>query len=149
MALIPDRALRQLFELNKSFWATVSREPSVPQSVKSMIYQHLLSQWVPGALAVVISPLSDGLDHFLKQSAFDLDGIQYYYPSLNFWLAHANASHPPNGTGCDAAAHAAFLTRDGSNAEFIYALATRDGGIVVQDALGFEEECAFYNAGNG
>lgn len=147
--MIPDRALKQLFELNKSFWATVSRDPSVHQSVKSMIYQHIQSLWVPGALAVVISPLSDGLDNFLKQSAFDLDGIQYYYPSLNFWLAHANASHPPDGIGCDAAVHAEFLTRDGSNAEFIYALATRDGNLVVQDARGFDEECAFYTAGNG
>lgn len=149
MALIPDRALRQLFELNKSFWATVSGDPAVPQSVKSMIYQHLIGGWVPGALAVVISPLEDGLDHFLMQAAFDLDGIQYYYPSLDFWRAHANASHFPDGKGCDAIVHSEFLTREGAQGEFIYAIVTRDGNIVIQDARGFEEECAFYNAGNG
>jgi len=149
VALIPERSLKQLFELNKSFWATVSRDPNVPQSVKSMIYQHIQSWWIPDALAVVISPLLQNLDHFLMQSAFDLNGIQYYYPSLAFWQAHANASHPPAGQGCDAAAHSAFLTPEGQNAEFIYAVVKRDGSIVFQDSQGFQDECEFFLAGHG
>lgn len=147
MALIPDRSLKQLFELNKSFWATVSRDPSVPQSVKSMIYQHIIGFWTPDSLAVVVSPLADGLEHFLQQPVFDLDGLQYYYPSLKFWLAHANASHSPEGTRCSVSAHISFLTREGSNAEFIYSVVTRNGEMIVQDAERFSNECAFFKSG--
>lgn len=147
MALISNRMLKQLFEWNKSFWVEVSGNPSIPQTVKSMIYQHLQTAWVPDALAVVISPLANGQDPFLKNSAFDLGGIQYYYPSLDFWMAHASTSHPPDGSGCNPEAHAAFLTQDGSNPEFIYAVVTRLGELVVEDLNGFVTECAFFDSG--
>lgn len=148
MAVIAQRSLKQLQEFNKNFWAEVSQNRTVPQSVKSMIYQHIRSMWIPDALAVVISPLSGGGNNpFLKQSAFDLGGIQYYYPSLDFWLAHAERSHPPEGQGCDPAAHAAFLTQGGQNAEFIYAVVKTDGTLVVQDLASFVNECAFYLSG--
>jgi hypothetical protein len=112
-----------------------------------MIYQHIQSRWVPDALAVVISPLSQGNSAYLKQSAFDLAGIQYYYPSLEFWMAHAETSHPPSGQGCDPAAHAAFLTAQGQHAEFIYGVVKRDGTVMVQDLNGFVDECAYYESG--
>lgn len=147
MALISQKTLKQLFEWNKSFWKEVSANPNVPQTVKSMVYQHLQTAWVPGALAVVISPLANGQDPFLKNSAFDLGGIQYYYPSLDFWKAHASTSHPPDGSGCNPEAHAEFLTRDGSNPEFIYSVVRRDGSIKVQDLAAFVDECAFFDSG--
>lgn len=147
MALIDSRSSKMLFDMNKSFWAEVSRDSSIPQSVKSMIYQHIQSRWIPDALAVVISPLSGGKSGYLKQSAFDLNGIQYYYPSLAFWQAHAESSHPPAGQGCDPAVHAAFLTAQGQNAEFIYAVVKRDGTVLVEDLNGFVDECAFYESG--
>lgn len=149
MALIAQRSLKQLLDWNKSFWAEISRDQSVPQSVKSLIYQHMLSMWIPDALAIVISPLKSAQNNpYLKQSAFDLSGIQYYYPTLAFWQAHATTSHPPDGRGCDPAAHAAFLTASGQQAEFIYAVVKKDGTIVVQDLDGFVNECAFYLSGN-
>lgn len=148
MALIAQRSLEQLRDWNKSFWAEVSRDQSIPQSVKSLVYQHMLSMWIPDALAIVISPLKPGQNNpYLKQSAFDLGGIQYYYPTLAFWQAHATTSHPPAGQGCDPAAHAAFLTAGGQQAEFIYAVVKKDGTIVVQDLDGFVNECAFYLSG--
>lgn len=148
MALIGQRSLKMLFEFNKNFWAEVSRDPGIPQTVKSMIYQHIQSLWVPDALAVVISPLSGGANNpYLKQSAFDLGGLQYYYPSLEFWKAHASTSHPPDGQGCDPAAHAAFLTPSGQNAEFTYAIVKRDGTIVAQELDDFVTECAYFDSG--
>lgn len=147
MALIPDRSLRQLFELNKALWDSVSRDPRIPQSVKSMLYQHLQSQWVPNALAVVLSPLGSAQNPMLKQPVFNLGGLQYYYPSIDFWLAHADMSHPPQGEGCDSVVHTQFLTATGANPEFIYGVVTRKGDIEVQDAAAFNVECAFYEAG--
>jgi hypothetical protein len=147
MAVIAQRTLKTLLDWNRSFWAEVSQNQSIPQSVKSMIYQHIQSKWIPDALAVLISPLSGENSPYLKQSAFDLAGIQYYYPSIDFWMAHADRSHPPAGQGCDPAAHAAFLTQGGQNAEFIYAVVKKDGSLVVQDLNGFADECAFYLSG--
>lgn len=147
MALIPDRSLRQLFALNKEFWASVSRDPRIPQSVKSLIYQHLQIQWIPNALAVVLSPLGARDNPMIGQPVFALDGLQYYYPTLEFWLAHADQSHPPQGQGCDPVVHTQFLTVNGANPEFIYGVVKRDGEIDVQDATDFDIECAFYEAG--
>lgn len=148
MAMISQKSLVQLRDMNTSFWAEVSQNPSVPQSVKSMIYQHLKSFWIPNAHAVVISPIKSGQNNpYLKQSVFDLGGFHYYYPSLEFWIAHSERAHSPNGAGCDPEAHAAFLTTTGQNAEFIYAVVKTDGTLVVEDLNGFVNECAFYESG--
>jgi hypothetical protein len=147
MAVIPDRTLTQLFELNKSFWASVSRDPSVAQSVKSMIYQHLQSQWIPNALAIVLSPLGDPKNPMIGQQVFALDGVQYYYPTLEFWKAHAQRSHEPGGEGCNSRIHTEFLTPTGANAEFAYGVVKRDGTMDIQDAVDFDIECAFFLAG--
>jgi len=149
MALIAQRSLKTLQDVSTSFWAEVSQNPAIPQETKSMIYQHLRSMWIPEALAVVISPLKRGLDQYLKQSAFDLGGIQYYVPSVAFWAAHAQRSHPPAGQGCNPEAHAAFLTQEGQNAEFVYGVVKKDGTLVVQDLNGFMNECAYYLSGSG
>lgn len=146
MAIIAQRSLKTLQDMNTSFWAEVSQNQNVPQTVKSMIYQHLRSLWIPDALAVIISPLNSGEDQFLKQSVFDLGGIQYYYPSLDFWMAHAQRAHD-GGAGCNPQAHADFLTRGGKNGEFQYAVVKKDGSLVVEDLNGFVTECAFYISG--
>lgn len=147
MALIAQKTLKTLQAMNTSFWAEVSQNPAIPQTVKSMIRQHITSMWITDALAVVISPLKSGSDPFLKTSAFDLGGIQYYFPSVDFWMAHAQRAHSPNGQGCDPEAHAAFLTRGGSQGEFIYAVVKKDGSLIVEDLNGFVTECAFYESG--
>lgn len=148
MAMIAQRSLEQLRDWNRSFWADVSRDQNIPQSVKSMIYQHIQSLWIPDALAVVISPLQPGQNNpFLKQSAFDLGGIQYYYPTLAFWQAHADRAHGPSGQGCNPAAHAEFLTPQGAHPEFAYAVVKKDGTLIVQDVDDFVNECAFYLSG--
>jgi hypothetical protein len=147
MALIAQRSLEQLQDLNTSFWNEVSQNPNVPQSVKSMIRQHVMSFWISDALAVIISPLKQGQDSFLKNSVFDLSGIQYYYPSLEFWMDHSQRAHSPAGQGCNPEAHAAYLTRGGSAAQYIYAVVKKDGSLLVEDLNGFINECAFYLSG--
>lgn len=147
MAVIPARSLNQLFDLNKSLWASVSRSPRIPQSVKSMIYQHLQSQWIPNSLAVVLAPFHAEKNPLLGQNLFALEGVQYYYPSIDFWLAHAKQSHPPQGEGCDPYVHAQYLTASGANPEFIYGVVQRDGNLVIQDLDGFSVECSFFEAG--
>lgn len=147
MAVIPDRTITQLFELNKSFWASVSKDSRVPQSVKSMIYQHLQSQWIPNALAIVLSPLGDRQNPMIGQQVFALDGVQYYYPTLEFWKAHAQRSHEPGGEGCNSRIHTEYLTPEGVNAEFVYGVVKRDGTMDIQDAVDFDIECAFFIAG--
>lgn len=148
MALIGQKSLVQLRDLNTSFWAEVAQNQNVPQTVKSMIYQHIKSLWIPDALAVIISPLKTGQNNpYLKQSIFDLGGVHYYYPSVDFWVAHAQRAHPPAGQGCDPEAHAAFLTASGQTAEFIYAVVKKDGTLMVEDLNGFVTECAFYESG--
>lgn len=149
MPVLGSKTLNELFALNQSFWGSVARDSSVPQSVKSMIYQHLMGHWIPGNLAVVISPLNEGLDHFLLKPVFDLGGTQYHYPSLTFWRAHASIAHEPEGRGCSGDAHSSFLTQDGADPQFIYAVALRNGDIKIEDALGFEKECSFFASANG
>lgn len=149
MAMIAQRSLVQLRDWNRSFWTEVSQDASIPQSVKSMIYQHILSLWVHDALAVVISPLGSGQNNpYLKQSVFDLGGVHYYYPSVAFWQAHAKRAHPPNGENCDAEAHIDFLTQEGSAAEFIYSVVLKNGTLIPQDADAFITECAYWVSGS-
>lgn len=142
-----ERQLGALFLLNQEAWAEVSRDRSLPQSVKTMVYLHLQKPWVPNFLAVAVAPLKPGLERFLKVEAFNHGGLTYRYPSREWWLAHARSSHPPDGAGCDAQAHADFLTAGGANAEFSYANVLKSGEVVVLGPPDFEEECAFWGSG--
>lgn len=142
-------ALWKLFQLNQSVWGTISKDPATPQSVKTMVYLHLQKPWVPDFLAVAISPLNLGLDRYLGDAVFEYIGLTFYYPSIDWWFAHARTSHPPDGAGCNAQAHADFLTAGGANAEFMYANVSKSGAVKVLDRSDFEEECAFWASGTG
>lgn len=142
-----QRALETLFQLNQEAWTEISRDPSLPQSIKTMAYLHLKKSWVPGFLSVAIAPLKPGLDKFLSQAIFEYDGLTYYFPSREWWKTHATVGHPPNGAGCDVWAHEAFLTSHGQYGEFAYVSVLRDGSVKVLDRSDFELECAFLEAG--
>lgn len=144
-----ERALGALFQLNQEAWAEISRDRSIPQSVKTMVYLHLAYPWVQDFLAVAISPLRSGLDRFFKRQIFEHGGLMFHYPSREWWLAHARTSHPPDGAGCDPRAHFDFLTAEGANAEFVYAIVLKSGDVVVLGARDFEDECAFWASGYG
>lgn len=142
-----QRALDALFQLNQEAWTEISRDPSLPQSIKTMVYLHITKRWIPSFLSVAIAPLKPGLDRFLSRAVFEYDGLTYYFPSREWWTTHATVSHPPDGSGCDVWAHKAFLTPQGQFGEFSYVSVLRDGSVEVLDQSDFELECAFFEAG--
>lgn len=143
-----ERMLGSLFQMNQETWQAVSRDPAIPQSVKTMIYLHLQKPWVPNFLAVIIAPMNQGLDAYLGRPVLERSGLTFYYPSLEWWFAHARTSHPPEGEGCDAQAHQDFLTQTGASAEFVYANVLKSGDIEILERPDFDAECAFWTAGN-
>ncbi len=146
MGMINDKALALIAELNRETWASVASQAAIPQTAKTFMYFHLNYPWLPGFQGVAISPLNRGLDNFLGRPLFDFNGMTFYYPSSDWWMAHSERSHPPGGAGCDAQVHIDFLTHDGSSPEFLYAIVMRNGDIKVADAADFENECSFWSA---
>ncbi len=144
--MINERARRQLFQLNKEAWTQVSAA-ALPQSVKSMVYFHIQGPWISNFLAVAIAPLRPGLEGFLHRPVFEYEALSFHYPSMDWWLAHAKTSHPPDGAGCDIEAHVNFLTAYGADQEFVYANILKSGDVAVLERPDFEDECAFWEAG--
>lgn len=116
----------------------------LPQSERMMILYHLTKPWIPGFQAVVISPLRTGLDEFLGKRFVDRRGMAWHYPTLAWWKAHAHASHPPDGQGCDVGVHIDFLTINGKNAEFVYGNMGYDNTIKIATPADFKAECEWW-----
>lgn len=119
--------------------------PHVADPVKGMLWLHLFKPWVPGFRAVLISPLRSGLEKHLAAHAGGWQGRTLYVPSAEFWMAHARSSHE-SGQGCDAGAHIAFLTAEGSSAEFLYFNLHADNSIHLLGPGDFEEECRYWES---
>lgn len=149
MGMIPAEALPGLEELNRQLWAEVSASRAWSQPMKTMLYMHLKGPWIPGNLAVVISPLGSDLVNFVTKPVFSLDGLAFYYPSIRFWEAHGEIAHPPQGAGCDLLAHVNFLTQAAPDPAFVYGVVTRDRNVRIETPAAFEEECLFFRAGLG
>lgn len=142
-----QKTLGFLFQLNQEAWARISGDPSIPQSVKTMVYLHLMKPWVPNFLAIAIAPLRPGLDKNFERSVFEWSSFSFNYPSKDWWLAHATTSHPPEGSGCSVEAHTDFLSPESTQAEFAYVNVLRSGEVVLLGPRDFEAECAFWKAG--
>lgn len=147
MGMIGQAELGRLFNLNKELWNAVSSDSRAAQPMKLMIYLHLTKPWIPGYLSLAISPLKDGLSGYLQAPVFSWNGMTFYFPSARWWQAHSD-SHSPAGAGCDVDRHDAFLTRGGSDAEFVYAAVLKNGDIRILERPDFEEECAFWASGS-
>lgn len=130
--------------LNQETYDAAQADPNIPEPVRAMIAAHLNKEWVPGFVGVVVSPLRDGLDEFLQEHVFDLDGRAWFYPSMKFWMAHAMTGHSPQGTSCNADAHTVFLTEQGAFRQFIYANVLEDGSVDVVGPDGFEREFSWW-----
>lgn len=141
------RAVEELQSLNKDLWSRVSQDGSIPQTVKTMIYMHVTAPWIPNFVGYIITPLHDGLDGFLGKPVVEYGPSTWYQPSMAWWMAHAERSHPPKGEGCDAGVHSSFLTAEGENAEFGYAAMLKDGTVLVLGPEDFDVECAFWASG--
>lgn len=124
---------------------------SLPLSVRGCINVHLAKPWISNFWTVAIrAPKPDG-----DQIYFDVplglaeDGVPWFFPSRQWWIAHCNASHPPSGTGCDVDVHTKFLSREGAVHEFDYATILTDGTLQVLGRPDFADECAWWTRAFG
>ena len=116
----------------------------LPLSVRQMISSHMAKPWIPEFWAVALRPTGADSKIYLDFQIGEADGASWYFPSAKWWLAHAHASHPPDGTGCDVGAHVDFLTREGALHEFDYATITRGGQLSILHPADFEKECEWW-----
>jgi len=143
-------------------------DASLPLPVRGMINVHFDSSWIPDFWSVAIrtpKPGSEGTSPpTLNQSTppstpnqgyFDFpigfaeDGTSWFFPSRQWWLAHAQVSHAPSGMGCDADVHTKFLSSKGSVHEFDYATVFLDGRLTILGRADFVEECMFWTRAFG
>jgi len=137
-------------------------DASLPLSVRGMINVHLTKAWIPDFWSVAIRTPASGSDQSTpppptpnQSGYFDFpigyaeDGTSWFFPSRQWWLAHAQVSHSPSGMGCDADVHTKFLSSEGSVHEFDYAAVFQDGRLRVLGRVDFVEECSFWKRAFG
>ena len=123
---------------------------SLPLSVRGMINVHIESPWIPDFWSVAIRAPKPG-----SESYFDFpiglaeDGSSWFFPSRQWWIAHAQASHPPAGEGCDPDVHTKFLSSEGSVHEFDYATIAAGGELTILGRADFALECGFWTRAFG
>lgn len=115
-----------------------------------MINVHLTKPWIPDFWSVAIRASKPGSNGYVDfPIGFAEDGTSWFFPSRAWWLAHAQASHPPIGEGCDAEAHTKFLSSEGSVHEFDYATVSADGQLRILGRVDFVLECSFWTRAFG
>lgn len=125
-------------------------DASLPASVRGMIGVHLDKAWIPNFWSIAIRAPKPGSEaYFDFPIGYAEDNTIWYFPSRQWWIAHAHASHPPDGSGCDAAVHTDFLSAEGKTHEFDYASILTDGTIVVLGREAFNEECRWWQLAFG
>jgi hypothetical protein len=121
---------------------------SLPLIVRGVINVHLDSAWIPNFWSVAIRATKPGSEAYLDfPIGFADDGTSWFFPSRQWWLAHAQMSHPDGG--CDVDVHTKFLSSAGSVHEFDYASVFRDGRIDVLERANFVTECGFWTRAFG
>jgi hypothetical protein len=125
-------------------------DASLPLSVRGMINVHLDKPWIPNFWSVAIRALKPGSEAYLDfPIGYAEDGTSWFFPSRQWWIAHAQASHPPAGTGCDVDVHTDFLSSDGKTHEFDYATVFLVGTIKILGRTDFVQECFFWQQAFG
>jgi hypothetical protein len=123
---------------------------SLPSSVRSMINVHMDKPWVANFWSVAIRATRLGSESYFDfPIGFAEDGTPWFFPARQWWVAHAQASHPPVGRGCDVEVHTKFLTREGLGHEFDYATVSLDGQLTILGRADFVEECAWWTRAFG
>src|SRR5262245_48881671 len=120
LALLPVNAQR-IARLEREMLEEVAAAPGSSLAIVTLVNAHFRKPWVPGHRTVLLRPLTSGLDKFFKVPVDTDDGLDWYFPSSVWWMAHARASHPPRGLGCSVRVHVDFLTAGGRRGEFAYA----------------------------
>lgn len=118
----------------------------LPLSVRQMISAHMFPPWISEFWSVALRPVSADSKIYLDFQIGTAEDASWYFPSAKWWLAHAHASHPPDGTGCDVAAHVSALTSEGDAPAFDYATITRGGQLSILRPEDFEKECAWWRS---
>lgn len=123
---------------------------TLPLSVRGMINVHLEKAWIPNFWTVAIRAPKPGSEQFFDfPLGYSEDGTSWFFPSRQWWLAHAKASHPPEGVGCDVDVHTKFLSREGEIHEFDYATILIDGTLQILGRADFAVECDFWKRAFG
>jgi hypothetical protein len=123
---------------------------SLPLSVRGMINVHLEAPWIENYLTVAIrAPKAGSERYFDFPIGMAEDKTAWFFPSRQWWIAHAQASHPPDGTGCDVDVHTKFLSSEGSVHEFDYATVLTDGTLKILGRPDFAQECFFWQRAFG
>jgi hypothetical protein len=119
---------------------------SLPLTVRGMIHVHLIKPWIPDFWSVAIRASKPGSEaYFDFPIGYAEDGTSWFFPSRQWWLAHAQTSHPPAGMGCDADVHTKFLSSEGSVHEFDYATVFANGQLSILGRADFVLECALWS----
>jgi hypothetical protein len=125
-------------------------DADLPLSVRGMINVHLTKPWIEGFWSVAIrAPKMGSESYFDFPVGLAEDGTSWFFPSRQWWVAHAQASHPPDGIGCDVDVHTKFLSSEGAVHEFDYASVFLDGTIKILGRGDFAEECFFWQRAFG
>lgn len=125
-------------------------DASLPLSVRGSVNVHFEKPWISNFWSVAIrAPKLGSESYFDFPIGYTSDGLPWFFPSRQWWIAHAKASHPPNGRGCDVAVHTKFLSSEGSVHEFDYATVLRDGTMHILGRSDFAEECSWWKRAFG
>jgi hypothetical protein len=124
---------------------SLMNDASLPSSVRGMIGVHIDAAWIPNFWSVAIRAPKPGSEvYFDFFVGYAEDGTSWFFPSRQWWIAHAQSSHFPTGKGCDADIHTDFLSSEGKTHEFDYATVFLDGTIKILGRLDFVEECSWW-----
>jgi hypothetical protein len=125
-------------------------DASLPLTVRGSANVHFEKPWIPNFWTVAIRAPKPGSEQYFDfPIGFAEDGTSWFFPSRQWWVAHASASHPPDGMGCDVDVHTKFLSSEGEVHEFDYATITTDGTLNVLGRADFAEECAWWTRAFG
>ena len=125
-------------------------DASLPLSVRGMINVHLEKPWIANFWTVAIrAPKAGSESYFDFPIGYAEDGTSWFFPARQWWIAHAHASHPPDGTGCDADVHTNYLSSEGKTHEFDYATILTDGTLSILGRSDFVEECSWWSLAFG
>lgn len=123
----------------------IMHDETLPLSVRGMINVHLEKPWIPEFWSAAIRAPKLGSERYFDfPIGFAEDGTSWFFPSRLWWLAHAQASHPPDGSGCSVEIHTKFLSSEGAVHEFDYATVLKDGTLKILGAADFARECFFW-----
>lgn len=119
---------------------------ALPISVRGSVNVHMTKPWIPNFWTVAIRALKPGSESFVDfPIGYADDGTPWFFPSRQWWVAHAKASHPPDGMGCDVDVHTKFLSSEGSVHEFDYATVLTDGMMQILGRADFVDECSWWS----